>query len=131
MRLKDCWFTFVLFLWLTINISAEPQEFALIKRLRFISGQPLGLKHCLCGPIYTPVCGSDGKTYPNICTAMCKVTVSNFFPSSRRQIYTMYIFRRTSGSYRLCTNHRFWFKCMLNLVTYSFYYSCLPLIHNY
>ena len=70
---------FVLFLSIASLILSWPQEFALIKKLRFIGGKPLGLKYCVCGPVYKPVCGSDEKTYPNICTAMCKVRVSNFF----------------------------------------------------
>ena len=82
LRSTDCWLPISLFLSIAL---CEPQEFALIKKLRFISGKPLGLKYCVCGPIYMPVCGSDERTYPNICTAMCKVTVSNFFLISSLQ----------------------------------------------
>ena len=42
------------------------------------SGQILGrsrIPRCVCNAVYRPVCGSDGKVYPNKCSAACRSVV--------------------------------------------------------
>ncbi len=60
-----------------LGLCYAAQELSLLRQLRLMRGQPLSLARCVCGPLYMPVCGSDEKTYPNICSAMCQVSVSS------------------------------------------------------